>query len=60
MSRESWLERESASWQADGVISAETRQRILARYPLQPADPSRALIPLAVLTAGVGVVLLVV
>lgn len=58
MSRESWLEHESANWQADGLISPETRQAILARYPVQPADPSRTLIPLAVLTAGVGLVLL--
>ena len=57
MSRESWLDSESERWQHDGLISEDTRRAILARYPQQPADPSRALIPLAVLTAGFGVVL---
>lgn len=59
MSRESWLDSESARWQADGLISEDTRQAILARYPKQSADPPNALMPLAVLTAGVGVILLV-
>lgn len=59
MSRESWLDSESERWQQDGLISDETRRAILARYPRQASDPSRILIPLAVLTAGVGIVLLV-
>ena len=59
MSRESWLDSESERWQQDGLISSEARQAILARYPKQASDPSRVLIPLAVLTAGVGIVLLV-
>ena len=59
MSRESWLDSESERWQQDGLISAETRRAILARYPTQQNDPSRVLIPLAVLTAGVAVVLFV-
>ena len=59
MSRESWLDSESERWQQDGLISADTRRAILARYPKPSADPSRALIPLAVLTAGFAVVLFV-
>lgn len=59
MSRESWLDSESQRWQQDGLISDETRRAILARYPKQESDPARVLIPLAVLTAGVGIVLLV-
>lgn len=59
MSRESWLDSESERWQQDGLITAETRRAILARYPPQQSDPSRILIPLAVLTAGLGVVLFV-
>ena len=59
MSRESWLDIESQRWQRDGLISDETRRAILARYPKQESDPARILIPLAVLTAGVAIVLLV-
>jgi hypothetical protein len=59
MSRESWLDSESERWQHDGLITEDTRRAILARYPKPPADPSRALIPLAVLTAGFGVMLFV-
>ncbi len=59
MSFESRLDSESAKWQHDGLITEETRRAILARYPQEPTDPSRVLIPLAVLTAGFGVVLLV-
>lgn len=59
MSFESRLDSESQRWQEDGLISPETRHAILARHPVQQMDPSRVLIPLAVLTAGVGVVLLV-
>ena len=53
------MDSESERWQQDGLISTETRRAILARYPKQQNDPSRILTPLAVLTAGVGVVLLV-
>jgi len=59
MSRESWLDSESERWQQDGLISAEARRAILARYPKQQTDPSRLLIPLAVLTAGFALVLFV-
>lgn len=59
MSRETWLATESERWERDGLITAEARRSILARYPTQQTDPSRILIPLAVLTAGVGVVLFV-
>lgn len=59
MSREEWLDAESRQWQHDGLITEDTRRAILARYPNQTTDPSNALMPLAVLTAGVGVILFV-
>lgn len=59
MTRDAWLDTETERWQHDGLISAETRQAILARYPPTQNDPSRILMPLAVLTAGVAVLLFV-
>lgn len=59
MSRDTWLETESERWQHDGLITEDTRRAILARYPKRHTDPANALMSLAVLTAGVGVVLLV-
>jgi uncharacterized membrane protein len=56
-----WLERESESWQRDGLISADQRRAILARYAATAA-PERAaeiLVSLAVLVGGVGLILLV-
>jgi uncharacterized membrane protein len=56
-----WLERESEAWQRDGLISADQRRSILARYTAT-TDPQRAatvLVWLALLVAGFGVILLV-
>lgn len=56
-----WLGRELASWERDGLISEDQRRAILSRYrsPLTtPQLVSRTLIWLAVLSGGVGLVLL--
>lgn len=57
----SWLGRELASWQRDGLITDAQRRVILSRYPspLSAAQlVSRTLIWLAILSAGVGAVVL--
>lgn len=57
-----WLGRESASWQHDGLINEDQRLAILARYrpPLTAAQlVTRTLIWLAILSAGIGLVVLV-
>ena len=59
MSRESWLDSESSRWVDDGLISAEARRAILSRYQKSESDPSNTFRTLAVVTAGVGVVLFV-
>ncbi len=59
MSRESWLDSESSKWVSEGLISEDARRAILARERAPQSDPSNTLRTLAVLTAGVGVVLFV-
>lgn len=56
-----WLGRELASWQRDGLITEDQRRAILSRYPspLTAAQlASRTFVWLAILSAGVGVVVL--
>ncbi len=57
----SWLARESQRWVDDGVISAEQRDRVLARYPdeLQTISTVFMVRWLAWLVAASGVILLV-
>jgi hypothetical protein len=60
MRRPAWLDRESAAWQQDGLITADQRTAILGRYTaLHERSASAILMWLAVLTGGVGLVLLV-
>lgn len=58
-----WLGRELDAWQRDGLITGDQRRAILARYAPSPASSelvSRVLVWLAVVAAGVGVVVLLV
>jgi hypothetical protein len=63
MQRPEWLARESARWEADGVITPEQRRTILERYPDSPLKSdqfsARALVWLAWLVAGFALILLV-
>lgn len=56
-----WLEEQSAAWTAAGLIDEPGRRRILGSY--EPESPQRrsmlALVVLAVLIAGVGLLLLI-
>lgn len=57
-----WLTTESEAWLRDGLITADQRRAILARYtaPVSAADQaSSALTWLAVLAAGIGAIVLV-
>lgn len=57
-----WLAKESAAWNADGLIGAEQRERILARYPEEAADSGAlafALRTLAVLLFGASIFLVI-
>lgn len=56
-----WVMRESARWEADGLISADQRQAILARYPAGSSVlfAGATLAWLAWLVAGFGLILLV-
>ncbi len=57
-----WLPTESDAWERDGLITADQRRAILARYaaPASAADQaSSALTWLAVLAAGIGAIVLV-
>ncbi len=60
MRRPVWLDQESDAWQREGLISADQRRAILARYSV-PIDrsPAGILMWLAALAGGVGFVLLV-
>src|SRR5512147_2324557 len=62
MRRPDWLLRESEAWLRDGLINADQRRAILARYsaPATAAEQaSSALTWLAVLAAGIGAIVLV-
>ncbi len=57
-----WLKQESEQWTRDGLISAEQRRAILARYPDEDSSPSfggATLAWLAWLLGGFGLILLV-
>lgn len=57
-----WLAKESAAWNTDGLIGAEQRERILARYPEEAADSGAlayALRTLAVLLFGASIFLVI-
>lgn len=57
-----WLTKESAAWNQEGLLGAEQRERILARYPEAAADSSAlafALKTLAVLLFGAAIFLVI-
>lgn len=57
-----WLAKESAAWNQEGLLGAEQRERILARYPEAAADSSAlafALKTLAVLLFGAAIFLVI-
>ncbi len=57
-----WLAKESAAWNSDGLIGAEQRDRILARYPEEPAESGAlafALRTLGVLLFGAAIFLVI-
>jgi uncharacterized membrane protein len=59
--RSAWLEDQSAEWLRQGLVDAETRDRILGSYEVQSAE-RRALLALVLLGAlmfGIGVLLLI-
>ena len=59
MRRPAWLDRESEAWLRDGLITADQRAAILNRYyALHERGAAAVLTWLAVLTGGVGLVLL--
>lgn len=63
MRRPDWLVSESEAWQRDGLITADQRREILARYSDAPSAADRAasaLTWLAVIAAAIGAVVLVV
>ena len=60
MRQPGWLDRESESWQRDGVITPDQRRAILARYSGRAErNVADTLMWLAALAGGVGLVLLV-
>ena len=59
--RSAWLEDQSAAWLRQGLVDADTRDRILASYEVQSAE-RRGLLALMLLGAlmfGIGVLLLI-
>jgi uncharacterized membrane protein len=59
--RLAWLRSESARWQADGLVDAEARARILAGYDAVPIERRgmQAIVVIALLMCAVGVLLLI-
>lgn len=60
-SRLSWLQAESARWRDDGIVDAAGRERIIGGYEVAPSSNRGmiALVVLAVLAGGVGLLLLI-
>ncbi|MBM7865930.1 DUF2157 domain-containing protein [Heliobacterium gestii] len=59
MSRYPWLRREIAQWHVEGLITAEQKERLLARYTPSEWRSSQIILWLAGLLVGLGIILLV-